>query len=312
MASGHFDRACRVAVRLNPQGFLDAVFPEVRGTLRFEQWLDPRAVPLPGIADRTGDTIAQVKSALQPDWHGALPIEYQARPEPGVAGMERWQLYAVLHRNGLRHGPDHRGRFEVSMVVVNLTGRAGLDLLKMGVPGAQGIGSTVEVRIIAMAEKSAQETLAAVRAGTTAHCILPWVPLMQGADNPAIIEEWRALLASVLDARLRADYVVLATVFSELPGRARTWSAGLEGCDVEESTFVLEWTAKARAEGEAHGRAEGEARGRAEMLLRMGSLRLGEPSPAMQRRLDERLAAGELAELTERLLQVETWDELLG
>ncbi|MBM3457712.1 MAG: hypothetical protein FJX77_04175 [Armatimonadetes bacterium] len=88
MAAGHFDPVSRDALPFDPQRLLDFAFPEVGGTLRYEPWLNPPVVPLPGVADRTGDIIVQVASTLKPDWHGALPIEDPPRPEPDLAGRE--------------------------------------------------------------------------------------------------------------------------------------------------------------------------------------------------------------------------------
>jgi predicted transposase YdaD len=48
----------------------------------------------------------------------------------------------------------------------------------------------------------------------------------------------------------------------------------LDGWNMERSTVVEGWQAKARAEGEARGRAEGLAKGRAEMLHLLRSLLL--------------------------------------
>lgn len=62
------------------------------------------------------------------------------------------------------------------------------------------------------------------------------------------------------------------------------------------------------SEGEAKGRIE-EAR---KTILTLGRKRLGELSPTVQASLDAVLDVDSLDKIIERILDVETWDELLS
>jgi predicted transposase YdaD len=70
------------------------------------------------------------------------------------------------------------------------------------------------------------------------------------------------------------------------------------------------------AEGKAVGLAEGKAAGRIDALrdtvLRLGKKKLGKPSPKVTRDLNAITDERRLTELSERILDVETWKELLA
>lgn len=71
-----------------------------------------------------------------------------------------------------------------------------------------------------------------------------------------------------------------------------------------------------RVEGRVEGRAEGVVEGRVEearaILLRQGRKRFGVPDERVQRTLEGISSRERLEELSERLLDVATWDELLA
>ena len=70
-------------------------------------------------------------------------------------------------------------------------------------------------------------------------------PLMQGADDPAVIAEWKRLALQESDAAKRGSYGALALVFADLVGRKDVWEKELEGWNVQESYFVNKWQAEA-------------------------------------------------------------------
>ena len=77
---------------------------------------------------------------------------------------------------------------------------------------------------------------------------------------------------------------------------------GIKG--IEESWFYQDIL----AEGESKGRIE-EAR---LLLVRLGTLRFGEPSPAVRAEIDAIAEVEPLEFLLERLLVASSWDELLA
>jgi len=89
-----------------------------------------------------------------------------------------------------------------------------------------------------------------------------------------------------------------------------TMVLGIHG--IEESSVYQDIFAKGRAEGEARGRAEGEVEEARKTLIRLGRKRLG----ALDESLEGRIAViddlDRLERLTDRLLEVASWDELLA
>ena len=83
----------------------------------------------------------------------------------------------------------------------------------------------------------------------------------------------------------------------------------------ESSTFraiLAEGEARGIALGEACGVALGEARGKRDSILRLGSRRFGEPDEAVRTFLDKIDSLERLDHLVARLLDAESWNDLLG
>ena len=74
---------------------------------------------------------------------------------------------------------------------------------------------------------------------------------------------------------------------------------------------IDEGRAEGLTEGRAEGRAEGEQKGERSLILRQGSKRFGEPTLQIQATLEAVTSVERLEELGVRLLEVESWDELL-
>ena len=85
---------------------------------------------------------------------------------------------------------------------------------------------------------------------------------------------------------------------------------------LEESVTYQAIIAKGEAKGRAEGRVEGQVIGRAEearnWLLLLGRKRFGEPDAATVNALDTITELARLEQSGERLLEVETWIELLA
>jgi predicted transposase YdaD len=90
----------------------------------------------------------------------------------------------------------------------------------------------------------------------------------------------------------------------------------LEGLrEMEESVTYQAIIRKGREVGREVGREEGREVGRVEearaLLRRLGGKRFGPPPAAVQVALDAITSAERLEQLSERLLDVESWEELL-
>jgi hypothetical protein len=228
-----YDKASRYAARaLDPVGFLSWVLGVA---VVFRGWLETRRLTFPGQPDRTCDTVAHVEDDQGRPW--AIPVEFQIKPDPEMFG--RFLGYLAPLWLELRPDPERGSRFWVGAVVVNLTGH-GRTSLNLEWPAA-GLQTSLQAQERNLAGLSAAGTLEAIAAGRTAACVLPWIPLLTGGDDPGIIQRWRELAGAEPDSRRRSDYGALALVFAEAADRRALWRQALEGWNVTESKQVLEW-----------------------------------------------------------------------
>lgn len=241
-----FDQAARYAAKLNPAGFFHWLVAGLDRVLVFRGWLDTRTLPFPGEPDRTCDTVGSFDHLTGAGLPWAIVVEFQSEPEADM--LERLHEYVARFRREQRAGADRRVKYQVAVALVNLTGPVQPDTLEMLLPVSADFGLRLKVVLRTMREESAAGTLAEMASGRVARCLLPWIPLMHGAAEPAIMEEWKRLAEAEPESRLRADYAGLALVFADLAGRRNEWRQALEGWNVLRSQQVLEWQAAARVD----------------------------------------------------------------
>ncbi len=242
---GVFDQTARMAARLKTPEFFDWAIPVFRRDFAFVRWADTRTVPFPGDPDRTLDTVAEFVSKADPADRRLLNAEFQSEPDPDI--LERLGEYAIRLRMDLRHGTGQAGKFVVHSLLLNLTGPVQeniLDMRDVRLAGGHVLGATP----MTLREEDGPATLARIAAGELGFSILPWVPLLRGADEAGIIQEWRRIAEQETDPRLRATYGALALIFSELSQRAALWHKEMEGWNVQQSQTVLKWQREAQVE----------------------------------------------------------------
>jgi hypothetical protein len=148
-------------------------------------------------------------------------------------------------------------------------------------PGrTDGVGLVGKVWVRNLHREDAAATLGDIASGKTARCVLPWIALMHGGERDAIIGEWKRLAQQEQDATLRANYAGLALVFSEKAGRQDVWKKGLEGWDMERSTFADEWRQEGLEKGREEGLEKGLAALRASVSRVLGARFPGQALPA--------------------------------
>ena len=263
MADNDFDRACRYLAKVDPSGFAAWVLRLRLTSLRFVRWLDTRTIPFPGSPDRICDTVAFLEEVDAGGRPWAIPFEFQVEPDPEMFG--RFLEYLGRLWRSDWPSPERGDRFWLGAVVVNLTGN-GQCSRKMEWPAA-GLTTHLGVAERNVTAESAAETLAAIAAGEVAKIVLAIVPLMQGGDEPGIIEEWKRLAEAEPNATRRSEYGGLAMVLADAAGRAAIWKQALKEWNVIRSKIVDEWRAEGRAEGEAKGRTEGRTEGRTTTIV---------------------------------------------
>ena len=264
MTLNRFDQAARYTVKLDPNGSLSWWLRLTQELLRFRHWLDTRGIIFPGEPERTNDTVAWLADE-DPAIEWAIAIEFSHKPDVAMSS----RLLVYLGHISLEKRPTDAGkeRFHVGAIVVNLTG-VGKTSRQMSFQQTN-MQLRLHVEECNLSTWSAAETLGKIRTGELQRSLLPWIPLLHGADTPSIIDEWKRLAAEEPDHRLRSDYAGLAVVFAEAAGRWELWKEALKEWNMVESLQVLEWMAQGEARGEERGEARGEARGETNSLLRL-------------------------------------------
>jgi hypothetical protein len=182
-----FDEACRYAAKMDEAGFFAWLLGADAG-LVFVRWLDARTVALPKAGDRTSDVIAELaEGGVGPFW--ALPVEFQVTPDADMLGR-LLELLGRMWKQWRTTGPA-RDRYQLGAVVINLSGRGNASCDMQAAGGRLRLHFQVVERNLQ--EESAAATLDAVADGRLARAVLVWIPLMQGGDEPGIIERWKEI-----------------------------------------------------------------------------------------------------------------------
>jgi len=99
-----------------------------------------------------------------------------------------------------------------------------------------------------LAGQQAGAVLERIGRGELRRSILIWVPLMAGASEAVVVQEWVRLAKEEPNAQRRSECAGLALVFAGWAGQGTIWKQALEGFGVEQIDFVREWKDSARLE----------------------------------------------------------------
>jgi hypothetical protein len=239
MSRNRFDQASRYAAKLEPACFVAWLLGTPALPLPFSGWLDTRTLPFPGDPERTCDTVACLATPGATSW--AVAIEFCLTPDPALFG----RLLVYLGQLWLEQRPssEQGERYRVAAAVVNLTGQ-GTTTQDMRLPPTI-LRTCLEVVERNLALEEAGSLLEQIATDPTQRCLLPWIALMRGGDELAILNLWKDLAAAEPDSRRRSDYGGLAVVFAEAAGRHLLWKEALKGWNMVESQQVREWMTEA-------------------------------------------------------------------
>lgn len=243
---GVYDHTARRAAKREPAGFFRWLLPRLDPAFEFAGWLDTRTAPTPPESELTCDILAEFRARDRPEEPWVVVIEFQT--EPRSDDLERALEYALRFRRERRPIWDPQLKYLVGGVLLNLTGPRQTDALSMSLPGLTEYGLAGRVVRLAVREEDAAATLARVASAEQSRCVLPWVVLMRGSGEPAIIEEWKRLADLEPDVQIRLNYGADALIFAELPGVWQQWKKALEGWNVRVSQQVQEWQNEAIVE----------------------------------------------------------------
>jgi hypothetical protein len=308
MAENPFDKASRSIATLDPRAFLSWALRLPPSAFTFRGWIDARGIAFPGEPDRAGDTVAHIENATEHGVPWAIAVEFQIRPDADMFG----RLLSYLAGIWLNRRPDDvRGsRFNLGAVVVNLTGFGTTSqMMSWAEPALQ-----MELRAVDrnLAYESATELLTRLEAGEWSRCLLPWVPLMSGAENPETIDRWVALGSSEPDRQRRAQFGAIALLFARRVSRGKIWEDKLMGWNVEESTYVNEWIAVGEKRGEARGKEIGSMEAAQTSILRLGTKKFGPVSHETEAALRAIQDRARLERILDRILDATSWADLIA
>jgi hypothetical protein len=262
-----FDETARQACKVSGAGltaWLDCFAAESMVT-DFASWDDTRRTSWPGGPERTDDVVCVLRRRADgKPAHLIVEVETEPRPD-GPARLGIYELLLAIEVRGvLDDGPPVYG------ALLRLTGskKGGPLLLSKS---ASHPGVLVEPIEVWLADESAADTMARIESGELALCILPWVVLMRGGGDPALIERWKELAGREPDGEKRALYRSFALVFAELIPELVNWQRLLEGWEVRESQYLKSFEDRGKHLG-AVERAHAD-------LLRVLRARLGTPIP---------------------------------
>lgn len=123
---GAFDQAARYAARADPAAVLARVLAQSGADLRFREWLDTRALPLPGGPDRTANLVACLDDPAAPEWPWLLVLEFQGRHDPDKLDVTLEEAAVLRWREVVASAvADRRARGNLAGVALVLAELAG-------------------------------------------------------------------------------------------------------------------------------------------------------------------------------------------
>jgi hypothetical protein len=297
-----YDKAARYLIKRDPSGFFRWLLTTDEAL--FHAWIDARRLALPDQGDLTSDLVG----ALGVDGgYEAFCAEVQAGSEEGSAARV---LFGYLPRlRSESPAPDSIPLSAIGGGVVNLTGRPRRDTvseLPKLAPACRFHGTVLQR---SLRDESAEDLLREVTSGRASRWLLAWLPLTDGGTARDNMEEWKREAARLPTERERGTLAILTLTFSDLAKCRDLWQKALERWTVIKSPYLEELREVERKEGRLEGRLEEVLA----VLFRMGRKKFGRaPTKKQQAELTGITDLPRLEALTERLLDVDTWAELLA
>jgi uncharacterized protein DUF4351 len=302
-----FDKAARYQIKQEPAGFVRWLFRPTAAPLHFHGWIDARRLALPAEGDLTCDTVADLRVPEQNTAAWALILEVQAESRAEL--IQRLLGYTVRLQSELSVNTDGIA-WQVGGAVVNLTGPAQPDGMTLALPGVPACELRFRILQRTLRDESAADTLALIAAGEVTRWLLPWIPLMQGGAEAAIMGQWKAIAESEADRRIRAIWASLTLVFAELANRAEPWERALEGWNVQKSMYIESWREEGRKEGRVEGREEGRLQILRDLIQRMLADKFGTLPTELVERIQAMADEARLNAIFEQAMHIQALEDL--
>jgi len=283
---GPIDDALKQLTELSPHDWVvRGGWPDAPATL-----IDADIATISGAADKA------IRVSGKPDW--LLAVDFQSGHDT-LAKLPDLLLYnsALFKRHGLmvrsllvllHRGADSPG----------LTG-----YYERGFPG-ELFEAALRYRTVRVWKVPARDWLSGGLG------LVPLAPLgaVRQADLPAVVAQMKERFDRETP-RLAAELWSAAYILMGLRYQDALIETLLRGVTMLEESVTYQAIIR---KGEAKGKAEGKAEEARRVLLLQGRSRFGKPSAKVAAALDALNDVGQLEELAVRLLQVRSWEELLG
>lgn len=245
MWEGPFDKACRYLLKLDPAAILAWLLGIKLIDMVFIRWIDTRRLPYPGQPDRTCDTVAHVERLDDNHRPWAIITEFNIEPDAIMFG----RLLGYLGPLWIEEKPSkERGdRFEIGAIVVNLTGIGASS--RTSVWPSAGMETRLLIRERNLADMKAADVLSQIAEGAAPRSLLPWIPLMHGGNESAMIKKWKEIAVGEPQSSHRTDFAALAIVFASTVKKQEDWRGALKEWNMIESSVVKEWQEEGRTDG---------------------------------------------------------------
>ncbi len=297
-----YDKAGRYLIKRDPAGFFRWLLR--LATVAFHAWIDARRHTLPHQRDLTNDLVAAFRAG---DTFEALCLELQAESE---ADSARRLLLGYVPRLLTEPGaPDSLPLAAAGGVVVNLTGPlqpSGVESRPTLAPASWLSGGITQRTL---RDEDAAATLRDIAAGVISRWLLGWLPLMQGGAEPSIIAGWKREAAKEPHKSDRADLTQLTLTFATLAGCRPVWERALEDWAMLTSPYLDEVRQQSNVQGQLQALRE--------TILLLGRQRFSKSAGRKRKaQLEAQLEAltdlAHLGRIRDRLLQADSWDDLLA
>lgn len=259
--------------------------------------LAPASVIDADIATITGAADKVIRVDGPPDW--LLAVDFHSGHDAGQL-LPRMLLYnAAL-------GKRHQLRVR-SLAVVLHRGADSPQLngvYERGFPGELA-DIIFRYRVVRVWEVSAERWLSGGLG------MLPLAPLgaVQEAELPAVIAQMKERLDREVPSRQAAELWSATYILMGMRYEQAQIQTLLQGVIAMKESVTYQAILR---EGKAEGLAEGQAKEARRILLLQGRSRFGEPTPEVIAAVNALADVNKLEELSVRLLQVSSWQELLG
>src|SRR5262245_22065918 len=291
-----FDKAGRYLIKRDPAGFFRWLLR--RDEVTFHLWIDARRVALPDQNDLTHDLVASFEVG---DGFEALAVELQSEGRADTLP----RLLEYLARLWADPAPNGLDLSAAGGVVLNLTGGGQPFELRLRPTVAPACRLELSVMQRDLRRDDAADLIADVESGRISPWQLGWVPLLQGGDEPVILQDWKRAAELLPDGRPRADLGMVTLTFATRGQNRPVWDRALRGWNVQTSPL---WD-----EIRAGGREEGRLEVAQAMILRVGRQHFGKaPTRKQQAQLRAIADLGRLERLGDRLLTATSWTDLLS